>query len=467
MTFSNTTSDARREAAATVRQGAGVAANASAWSALGLIVAVGGLLSWRFFRFIARKQVNILFRDQWDYYNPLFQGASVWTLFRWQHGPHRLRVGGILTGLVADLSRWDSVMDAVVAGVVVVLCVPVALLVKARLSGRIDLWDALVPLLFLTLRSFEIFVITPDMSHGPVPLLLLMLFGLCLTLPGLYLRTAGLLALNALSVYTGFGILLGLITPFLIAIEAGRRAVDGRECVPFLALCVVVAVATLAAFMVGYRYTTAVACFEFPHPRPWEYFPYAALMLSLPFGWLGKTKISVLLGLGTLATLLALVVTAARRAGSRDASGTSSAVLLTFAGFTTLFVANATVGRICQGVETSQASRYVLYLVPGLFAIYLALRLGGGWARRLATVAFAALLITGELRVHAQYRGLLRGFCGGKARWRACYLQRADIAACDRLTHFTVHPSPQAAGLDWKLDYLKRRRLNLFNESGT
>jgi len=168
-----------------------------------------------------------------------------------------------------------------------------------------------------------------------------------------------------------------------------------------------------------------------------------------------------------LATLLALVVTAARRAGSRDASGTSSAVLLTFAGFTTLFVANATVGRICQGVETSQASRYVLYLVPGLFAIYLALRLGGGWARRLATVAFAALLITGELRVHAQYRGLLRGFCGGKARWRACYLQRADIAACDRLTHFTVHPSPQAAGLDWKLDYLKRRRLNLFNESGT
>src|SRR5437867_7072501 len=265
------------------------------------------------------------------------------------------------------------------------------------------------------------------MSHGPVPLLLLMLFGLCLTLPGLYLRTAGLLALNALSVYTGFGILLGLITPFLIAIEAGRRAVDGRECVPFLALCVVVAVATLAAFMVGYRYTTAVACFEFPHPRPWEYFPYAALMLSLPFGWLGKTKISVLLGLGTLATLLALVVTAARRAGSRDASGTSSAVLLTFAGFTTLFVANATVGRICQGVETSQASRYVLYVVPGLFAIYLALRPGGGWSRRLATVAFAALLITGELRVHAQYRGLLRGFCGGKARWRACYLQRADI----------------------------------------
>ena len=422
-TVLNKTNGARCDAAA-MRRDVRVSATALRWMPVWVIGAVALFLSWRFLDFIARKQVNILFRDQWDYYDPLFQGAGPWTLFRWQHGPHRLGVGGVLTAVVAYLSRWDGRVDALVAGIIVVLCVPVALVLKARLSRRLDVWDALVPLLFLTLRSFEIFVITPDMAHGPVPLLLLMLFGLCLTVPGLHLRTAGLLFLNALSVYTGFGIFLGLITPVLIAVELRRRALEEAGGVLFLVLCLLLAVATMASFLIGYRYVTAVDCFQFAHPGPREYISYGALMLSLPFGWLGETRVSVLVGLGTLVTLLALVVTAARKVGSHDAADTSAAVVLTFAGFTTLFVLNATVGRICEGMETGQSSRYVLYLLPGLFAIYLALRLGNGWRRGLGTAALAALLVLAELRVHDQYRPMLAGFCGGKARWKACYLRR-------------------------------------------
>jgi len=120
---------------------------------------------------------------------------------------------------------------------------------------------------------------------------------------------------------------------------------------------------------------------------------------------------------------------------------------------------------VCQGVESSQASRYVLYVIPGLFALFLALRLRGGWLRQLATGALALLLITGEVRVHSQNRTAVSYFKTGKAQWQTCYLERGEIAGCDRLTHFAIYPRAEATRLGWKLGYLRERRLNLFKRS--
>ncbi len=436
-------------------------------AAAALVVATTVVLSWRLLRFIGRKQANILFHDQWDFYRPVFEGQGIWTLFRWQHGPPRLGVGLVLDGLIARLTHWNLVLDAVVAGVLVVASVAVALLLKVRLVGRLDWWDALIPVMFLTLRSFEIFVITPDMGHGPAPLLLLMLYVLCLTSRRLYVRIAGLVILNFLLVYTGFGLFVGLVTPVILAVEIVKTARTRSAGLAFLCMSFVLALVSLASFFVGYTFSPAVTCFQFPHPRPLEYLRFAELLLSMPFGWLGDGRVSSLVGAIAVAALAFVMLDAAWKVVAGAASWEPPAAVLTLSAYTVLFGVNAAIGRVCQGVLAAQSSRYVLYLVPGLYAVYLALRLRSGRAAQLATVALAVLLVSGEMREHAQNRDQIKYYCRGKARWQTCFLERRDVRMCDRLTRFAVHPAPDATDLSGKLEYFRRNRLSLFAAAGT
>ena len=85
------------------------------------VLAAHLILSWRLLRFIGEKSVNVLFWDQWDFYDPLFEHKGLCELFRWQHGPHRMGIGLVLTKVVAELSRWDTVVDSFGIGVAIVL----------------------------------------------------------------------------------------------------------------------------------------------------------------------------------------------------------------------------------------------------------------------------------------------------------------------------------------------------------
>jgi hypothetical protein len=59
---------------------------------------------------ISDYSVNVLFQDQWDFLNPLFDGnAGVVNprvkLFLFQHGPHREGLGPIAWGFPASRGR--------------------------------------------------------------------------------------------------------------------------------------------------------------------------------------------------------------------------------------------------------------------------------------------------------------------------------------------------------------------------
>ena len=62
-----------------------------------LVAAVTVLLSGRLFRLISRYAVNIFFWDEWDLKAvTLFQKNSLWQMFNWQHGWHRLGIGALI-----------------------------------------------------------------------------------------------------------------------------------------------------------------------------------------------------------------------------------------------------------------------------------------------------------------------------------------------------------------------------------
>ena len=80
-------------------------------SPAGLVLLATALLSLSFLFFVNRFGVNVLFFDQWDLLEPLFEGKNLWETFLWQHGPHRQGIGGVLTSLVLNATRWDTVCE--------------------------------------------------------------------------------------------------------------------------------------------------------------------------------------------------------------------------------------------------------------------------------------------------------------------------------------------------------------------
>ena len=94
------------------------------------------LLGARLLHLIDGHAVNILYWDQWGIYEPLFRNQNLWENFRLQHGVHRQGVGGLLIKFVADLSHWNSRIEALAIGGMACLAALSALRLKTRVIGR-------------------------------------------------------------------------------------------------------------------------------------------------------------------------------------------------------------------------------------------------------------------------------------------------------------------------------------------
>jgi len=138
------------------------------------VTAIWFIVVLRWWHYIDTYSVNLLVWDQWDLYDAFFKPHSWLELFRWQHGPHRQGIGFFLTGIIADLSGWNTRVEAFAIGAVVFGAMLGALVLKKRLTHTLNWTDLVIGLIFLTPLQYGIFAGIPNPSHGAVPLLLLM-----------------------------------------------------------------------------------------------------------------------------------------------------------------------------------------------------------------------------------------------------------------------------------------------------
>jgi len=72
-------------------------------------------------------------------------------------------------------------------------------------------------------------------------------------------------------------------------------------------------------------------------------------------------------------------------------------------------------------------------------------------------------LLLGATPLRKNVKRSLVGWHHAKQNWKQCYLKFENVDYCDSRMHFKVHPSPAGTHLDEKLQFLKARRLNLYN----
>ena len=427
-----------------------------AW-ALPLVALLG--LALRLSLFVRRYAVDLLYRDQWDFLDPLFRGEGPWAMFVLQHGPHRQGLGGLLLAWLMPATGWNLRVEALVSALILVLGAALAWATLRRSTGSPSWTDVTAPLLCLGGGLEEILVGTSNPAHGPIPMALVFALALAWTVRTPRPRALACSVLGALATFTGFGFFVGLVNPVLFAAEW----VHGRQDTQRRAAAVVglgLSVAVLAAFFSGWRFVTAADCFRFPHPHPVEYLDYLGFLLARPLGMHRLGGVRTWLARGVALGALTFGVWGLVRLFRRDEMPVRVVALLV--GFTCLFGLNTAVGRVCLGLETAGSARYVPYAAPGWVGLVIAARL---WARprvRCSVVGAVLVLITLRTFNTRADDAWGRHYAEGKRRWAACYRQRHDLRGCDLETGFPLYPAPEATRMQEKLDFLEARHLNLF-----
>lgn len=412
------------------------------------------------FAFVDHYAINLLYWDQWDFFNGLFEGADPWTLFRWQHGPQRQGVGNLIMAALFWATGWNARSIAFAAATAAMLAGLGALWLVKRMCGQVTLWDVTVPFIFLTTANYETYTGPSNLAHGPLPELFLIAYALSFTVRSHVRRAALIVLVNFFAVTTGFTLLLGGITPAVLLLSAFQPGLGSRERGAYAA-ALALSVATVAHFLSGFAFQTAADCYKFPHDRPWEYVSFAGWILIRPFNPVGP------MGSGPWPDVLAVLSAAAflyatfRALQSRGAS-TLWNVTSVVMGYTMAFVVVTAIGRVCLGLESAASTRYIPYVLPAILSAYIVMRceLPAGRWRALALALFLVLCVGKE--TSRQPRDGARAAATVKRTWRDCYLRVHDIAACDQRAGFPAYPWPEFTHMQQKLDWLEARRYNLF-----
>jgi hypothetical protein len=427
------------------------------------------LCAARFFWIIDRFAVNLFTWDQWGFNDAtVFQQHSLWEIFRWQWGPHRLGIAGVLSKILEPLSHWNTRSEAFGVGVVICVATLLALHLKKRLFGRLGWEDLIIPLVFLTPAQYEVVIAGEPPASFAVPLLLLIAYGLSWTVKAPAWKYACVLAANFFLIYTGYGIFMGPITVLLIAMEwfADRTATRIH------ASAFAIAVASLGSFFIDYRRLPTMGC---PIPLKGELlgrFWFLAIMFANFLGLKVSQAIALSIAAGSVmaaATFIAALFFS-RRFFVRSQSSEIRIVPFAFLGYSLVFCTVAAAGRGCLGLGLAESSRYVTPLIVGFFGLYLgALSMENrGW-RSAYTALLLAIALMSSAQIHTQDRLRMNSYSAAKRAWRDCYLSSADVQACSAATHFYVIPRLDRtfiddARLQQKLEFLKRNRLNLYSD---
>ena len=414
----------------------------------------------RLAKIVDQYSVDAFFLDHWSFEDStLFQKHSWLEIFRWQHGPHRQGMGGLLLAIAEPMVHFDQRYVAFVMASLVACACLAALWLKHRVFGRFMYCDVVIPLLFFTPVQYETLLGANNPSHGPLPLLLVVLYCLAWTIARTDARCATVLVLNIALIYTGFGVFMGLITPVLFGLEYVRT----RKWAPLISL--LIAVVSMASFFIGYRNDPAVQCFSPYLQGHLNYFAFLVFLFS-SFVKIYPAQSTVVPAFLAGSVLLLIVAGATAsfipklaREGTSSPKSLAPCVMLSYS---LIFCCAAAYGRTCQGLVP--APRYLIYLILAFFGLYLGALSGKiPLLRREYIGAVLLISLASSGWISANESRTMSTISRQRRTWRDCYLASHNISACDKVSESFIYSIPEPADLQPKLEFLEKRHLSLFS----
>lgn len=425
---------------------------------MAIAISLACILVFRWFWMIDEYTVNVLFWDQWGFYAVFFDGGSLWDIFSHQHGPHRQGLGFILARVVADLSDWDTRAETFVIGGLIVIAGILTLYLKKRLTGNFKPIDWVLFVLIISPAQYGLFAATPNISHGSMPFLLLILYGLSWQSNSKY-KYLLICLFNYLMIYTGFGFFIGPITVFVLALELIRS----KEQKSSKIIALVFSLLSLASFFVDYNFNHPEALAnEMNNSTFYAYLDFIFVSLANYWSLIITNVWDSIFGAFNFILIGGLIFQSLRVIWKNPNNKTQKVIFI-FSAFTFLFLLNLSFGRTPYGIGGAKASRYVIYITPAFIALYLYLsQLDFGSYFWKLFFALATLYPTFNT---AQYYQKMETIKRNKNNWVKAYIETEDIEKSNRMSKFKIFPKPKKVELQKKLKYLKKHQLNLYKPS--
>lgn len=405
-----------------------------------LVISVVGItfvvLYWRFVYFNLINSVNIPFADQWPLYQFYITRPSIVELFTFQYGPHRQGLGYVLSWVIASLSNWNIQAEVLLSTLVQGLTAISLLFLKKRLFQTWHVSDVYIPISVFSLRYFEVFTTTPNLSLAVFPIFLVTLLAHIWISSPSYILFFSIIAV--VTIFSGFGM---LVTPLVILLLLHGFIRSSHAARPFfnsLAAIFVLCVGC-AIYFLGYSFTTSVECNINPLPLIASYPLFIGSMI------LNQIKIFFMFPylaqwLGFLLYIMAIywlgnIITRIVKSQQNNAFDDVQVLLV---GVSVLFIFAATIGRACLDIQASQAPRYLLYLLPIniAFYFYLLQRINKNMLYIIALVML--LFIQTDILNNDTIVKTSASLSENKRRWVACYFSYNSVPLCNQLTEFNL-----------------------------
>jgi hypothetical protein len=99
------------------------------------------LLVVRLLHFTEVYAVNMIFLDEWAFFDPMFRHGSLWEAFDYQHGPHRMGIGALISNALMEISVWNTKWNsfAVAAAMIFSAAMGVAVCIRAGCRAWLSL----------------------------------------------------------------------------------------------------------------------------------------------------------------------------------------------------------------------------------------------------------------------------------------------------------------------------------------
>jgi hypothetical protein len=430
--------------------------------ALALVGATFAVMGFRLFQLTAQNAVNVFYWDQWDFDDAtLFEDHSLWEIFRWQHGPHRQGLGGLLSALVEPLFHWNSRTEAFLAAGLVVAAGLCGWYLKYRLFGSLSWKDVIIPMIMLTPARWDMIWMTVNLAHVILPILVIF-YCLAWTCKNERTKFTLIVILTFLITYTGYGFFVGFLTPVLLFASYRAHTSRARTDKYYLVGCTVASVASLVSFLVGYRLDPASNCPSVFAPAVSQYLWFMDLMYAAPFSITGLGLISRFVGAIGLVLAAAAAWYGWKEVLAKEGKQLPvSYAIAALSAFVLLFCPPAALARTCDGLFTAHASRYTNYMQLSTLSLYFC-SLMVHWPRlRIDPAAVLLVLVLPPAVMNRVDPDRMESFRKTKAAWRTCILAGRSMPECNKEAG-SVYPFPQRTHLQDKLDYLQSTQQGLF-----
>jgi hypothetical protein len=440
--------------------------NPLTFSSVLLLAAIASVYVCRWIAHVLDYSVNIPFWDQWGFLSPVFNNKSVLELFFFQWGPHRQGFGNILMATVLQNSNYSFVTLAIASLIIILVTSSVWALLVYRATASLG-WSGLSVAVVSSLQSYEMVTRNPNLAHGPLPALFFALAISRIQAKDLKIYRDTIFGVLCVAmVYTGFGLFAGFIGLILMlfgAISDQRLTPNDTKSINITSRLTLPSVCILASlpFFYGYEFAPSVDCFQFPHPRPFEYVQYVSMILGQPF------YVRLLGVKGRMLSLLVLLVVVVwlyrliRKAWLERASG-NSLLFIYVLGSALSFAVFTSVGRVCLGLDSAlSASRYYLYVFPLAIAIFVSIAnnqsIGIGRSTPLSII-LAGLILTMDVLMAIKNKPQMVYYSDGKRKWYECIKSGLSGRECNVKIDFKIYPDINAIEKELKIVFERQSK---------